>query len=51
MAMASVTLEVFRLDQFSYSHQMTDENENGEILEWIKFMNVSVLYSSDLIDI
>ena len=51
MVIASITLEVFRLDRFSYLHQRTKENENGETLEWIKFMNVSVLYSFDLIDI
>ncbi|ESQ28255.1 hypothetical protein EUTSA_v10019791mg [Eutrema salsugineum] len=57
----SRSLEVFRRDRFSYLHQCYEtknieiwvtkkkiENKDGESVEWMMFMNVSVPYSSDL---
>ncbi|ESQ28254.1 hypothetical protein EUTSA_v10019557mg [Eutrema salsugineum] len=57
----SRSLEVFRRDRFSYLHQCTEtknieiwvtkkkiDNKDGESVEWMMFMNVSVPYSSDL---
>lgn len=54
-------LQVFRKDRFSYLHQCYEtknieiwvtkrkiENVDGEAVEWIKFMNVSVPNSSGL---
>ncbi|ESQ28253.1 hypothetical protein EUTSA_v10019738mg, partial [Eutrema salsugineum] len=59
----SRSLEVFRRDRFSYLHQCIEtkdieiwvtkkkiDNKDGESVEWMMFMNVSVPYTSKLRD-